>query len=113
MRQGWKRDYAMVYTGAMSTMRKTIGRPVAISVLLSVTTPALANRAAGDACAAKLTPNAAEIYRATAPDIRPDSDVKAALLARVKPMVQSGKLDRSSARAAAEEAGPCLKTIQQ
>ena len=73
---------------------------------------ARADLAAGAACAAKLPVAAKLVYDAVAPALKPDSVMKDVVIAQVKPLVLSGKLDRSSARAAAEAAGPCLKLVK-
>ncbi|WP_407049219.1 hypothetical protein [Methyloraptor flagellatus] len=73
---------------------------------------ARADLAAGAACAAKLPVPAKLVYDAVAPALKPDSVMKDVVIAQVRPLVLSGKLDRASARAAAEAAGPCLKLVK-
>lgn len=75
-------------------------------------TPALADQAAGDHCASTLTPQAAMIYRATAPNIHKDTVIADALKASVRPMVMNGQIDRAAAQSAAQAAGQCLKLLR-
>ncbi len=68
--------------------------------------------AAADACAAKLGPGARQIYVLAAPEVKPSSVIKDVLVAKLKPLVMSGKIDRNQAQAEAPKAGECLKLLQ-
>lgn len=80
---------------------------------LMMASPALADPAAADSCAKTLSPPALHIYRAAAPDIRPNSDMKRLLTMTVMPMVMSGDMNRTTAQAAATAASICLRSLQQ
>ena len=80
---------------------------------LMMATPALADPPNADSCAKTLSPPALHIYRAAAPDIRPNSDMKRLLTMTVMPMVMSGDMNRTTAQAAATAASVCLRTLQQ
>jgi hypothetical protein len=86
-------------------------RIVTLALALSAG-PALADRAAGDNCAANLTPAAKIIYQDTAPDIKPETDLRDAIRNHTRQLVIDGKLDRDGARDAAQAAGGCLKAIK-
>lgn len=73
---------------------------------------ALADRKAGDTCAAKLAADAKTIYEAAAPAIKADSVVKDVIVDKVRPLVMAGKLSRDAARAAAPAAGECLVLVK-
>ena len=68
--------------------------------------------AAANACAGKLGTNARQIYDLAAPEVKPSSVIKDILVAKIKPLVMSGKIDRNQAQAEAPKAGECLKLLQ-
>ena len=68
--------------------------------------------AAGESCAAKLTPDASSIYRAAAPDMHSDTDLASLLREKVMPMVVSDQIRFSAARPAAEQAAACLQLLR-
>jgi hypothetical protein len=68
--------------------------------------------AAADACAGKLGPSARQIYTLAAPEVKPSSVIKDILVAKIQPLVMSGKIDRNQAQADAPKAGECLKLLQ-
>lgn len=73
----------------------------------------VADSAAGESCAAKLSPEASSVYRAAAPDMRRDADLASLLREKVMYMVLSDHLQRSAARPAAEQAAACLQLQQR
>lgn len=73
---------------------------------------ALADQASADACAAKLSKDGQMLYGKTAPTMKPDSDIRDALTSVARPLVMNGTMSRSTARAAAEAAGECLKLLK-
>lgn len=87
-------------------------RCVASIVLLLLPSAALADTKLAVACAAKLPTEARLIYDKAAPSIHADTVIRDALPAIVRPMVISGSVDRSSAKASGEAAGLCLKELQ-
>ena len=93
--------------------RLVILAPALVSAgLLLGAVPALADHATADRCAVSLSPQAAMIYRATAPDIHTDTLIADALKTRVRPMVMNGQMSRSDAQTAAPLAGACLKLLR-
>jgi hypothetical protein len=75
--------------------------------------PAFADEQAANSCARTLSPAALEIYRAAAPDLKPDTNMASLLRAKVMPMVMSGDMNRTTARTAATAASFCLRGLQQ
>ncbi len=82
------------------------------AVVSGFSTGAAADVAAGNACAAHLSPLALEIYRATAPALRTDTVIRELLSAKVRPMVMSGQVAPGPAREAARAAGHCLSALR-
>ena len=71
--------------------------------------PSLASKASADACAAKLSPDAKQIYAASIGSVAPGIDMKEVVRSKTRALVIGGKLSRDAARPAAEAAGACLK----
>jgi hypothetical protein len=87
-------------------------RPIVIIALLStLPAPALADRAAGDACAATLPPPSQQIYSATVASKPAPAAARSIVVAETKRMVRAGVLSPLKARSAAEAAGRCLALI--
>jgi hypothetical protein len=84
-----------------------VGFLAASSVILVA--PASANRAAADACAAKLPANAKMIYAATITSVTPGANLQDVVRSKTRSLVMDGKISRGDARPAAEAAGACLK----
>jgi hypothetical protein len=83
---------------------------IAAAVAFSLTAvPSYANRASADACAAKLSPEAKQIYAASIGSVAPGADMKEVVRSKTRALVIGGKISRSAARPAAEAAGVCLK----
>jgi hypothetical protein len=80
---------------------------------LAVSVPAFADSANGDACSKTLAPPALEIYRAAAPDMRPDTDMSRLLRSKIMPMVVMGDMNQSTARPAAMAASTCLRALAE
>jgi hypothetical protein len=86
--------------------------PVAALALASLlATPASADRAAGDACAAGLPPPSQQIYLATVASKPAPEAARGVVVAETKRMVRAGVLSPLKARSAAEAAGRCLALI--
>jgi hypothetical protein len=81
---------------------------LAATVLALSAAPSYANKAAADACAAKLPANAKLVYAATIGSVG-SGDLKETVRGKTRSLVMSGKLSRGSAKAAATSAGECLK----
>jgi hypothetical protein len=71
--------------------------------------PAYADRAAADACAAKLPADAKLVYAETIGSTKKGIDMQEMVRSKTRGLVMGGKLSRSAARPAAEAAGTCLK----
>ncbi len=69
--------------------------------------------AAGESCAAKLSPDASSIYHAAAPEMHRDTDLRSLLRAKVMPMVATDQIQISAARPAAEQAAACLQLVRR
>jgi len=87
--------------------------PACLVPLLLAAGPALADAAAGEACAGALSGPALQIYRAAAPELRADTDLASLLRAKVAPMVLFGPLDTATARVAAKAAADCLEALRR
>ena len=82
---------------------------LSFAVLPLFTEPSLASKASADACAAKLSPDAKQIYAASIGSVAPGVDMKEVVRSKTRALVIGGKLSRDAARPAAEAAGACLK----
>jgi hypothetical protein len=82
---------------------------VAAAAFSLTAVPSYANRASADACAAKLSPEAKQIYAASIGSVAPGADMKEVVRSKTRALVIGGKISRSAARPAAEAAGVCLK----
>jgi hypothetical protein len=82
---------------------------LSMAVLPFLAAPSLASKAAADACAAQLSPEAKQVYAATIGEVKPGIDLRETVRAKTKGLVIGGKLGRDQARPAAEAAGACLK----
>jgi hypothetical protein len=81
--------------------------------LVLIATPALArNDKAATACAAKLTPEGKQMFEATAPDVKPDSDLRELMRSKVIPLVMFGSLTREAAEANGPAAGACAALLK-
>lgn len=88
-------------------------KPALLLVLLIAATPSLArNDKAAAACAAKLTPEGKQMFEATAPDVKPDSDLRELMRSKVIPLVMFGSLTREAAQANGPAAGACAALLK-
>jgi hypothetical protein len=71
--------------------------------------PSFASKASADACAAKLSPEAKQVYAASIGSVAPGVDMRELVRGKTRSLVIGGKLTRDQARPAAEAAGACLK----
>lgn len=92
------------------TMQRTFlaGAAIAAVLLALPSLAAQANRAAADACAARLGPDAKIVYAAVIDSVKA-GDLVETIKLKTRSLVMSGKLSRGQAKAAAEAAGACLK----
>jgi hypothetical protein len=85
---------------------------LALALLLAAT-PALARDVkAANACAAKLTPEGKAMFEATAPEVKPDSDLRELMRSKVIPLVMFGSLTREAAEANGPAAGACAALLK-
>lgn len=82
-----------------------------VLVLVCAPLPALADRAAGDACAAGLSPQSQQIYSATVSSKPTPDAARSVVVEETKKMIRAGALSPLKARSAAEAAGRCLALI--
>jgi hypothetical protein len=93
-------------------MRISLSLFAAAAVLSFVASPALADRATADACAAKLPANSKLIYTASVDSVKPGADLTEVVRGKTRGLVMSGKLSRGDAQGAAQTAGKCLMLAQ-
>jgi hypothetical protein len=74
---------------------------------------AVADDAAMTGCVKSLSPAARMIYDASAASRPPDSALRDVVAAQTRKLVMAGRIERATARPAAEAAGNCLKMRQQ
>jgi hypothetical protein len=82
---------------------------IAAVVLTATAGPSFANRAAADACAARLPADAKLIYAATIGSVGSSSNLADTVKSKARELVMAGRLSRDQAPAAAQAAGACLK----
>jgi hypothetical protein len=88
-------------------------KPELILIFALLATPALARDVkAANACAAKLTPEGKQMFEATAPDVKPDSDLRELMRSKVIPLVMFGSLTREAAEANGPAAGACAALLK-
>lgn len=84
---------------------------MALPGLLLAATPALADKAAAQRCAARLSPPARAIYDASAPRLVPGADGRAVVTDETRKLVLSGQLDFTKAEETAMAAAACLTQL--
>lgn len=82
------------------------------AVFICLPVAAFAGKAEGDACATGLSGPSKKIYDAVAPEATSASDLRGLVKSKVRKMVFAGEIKRSTAKASAEAAGPCLKKLK-
>ena len=90
-------------------MRYSLLIATTLAGAMAFAAPSFADRAAADACAAKLSPNAKLIYAATIGSAAPGANMPDVVRSKARDLVMGGKMSREDAQAAAPEAGTCLK----
>lgn len=87
-------------------------RPIVfMALLVALPSSAMADRAAGDACAAGLPPPSQQIYSATVASKPAPAAARGIVVAETKRMIRAGALSPLKARSVAEAAGRCLALI--
>jgi hypothetical protein len=82
----------------------------ASAVVLGVhATPSFADRAAADACAARLPADAKLIYGAVIGSVAPGVNLVDTVKLKTRSLVMAGKIQQAEAQTAAQAAGACLK----
>jgi hypothetical protein len=88
-------------------------KPALLLIFAMLATPALARDVkAANACAAKLTPEGKQMFEATAPEVKPDSDLRELMRSKVIPLVMFGSLTREAAQANGPAAGACAALLK-
>jgi hypothetical protein len=88
-------------------------KPALLLIFALLATPALARDVkAANSCAAKLTPEGKQMFEATAPDVKPDSDLRELMRSKVIPLVMFGSLTREAAEANGPAAGACAALLK-
>ncbi|MFK8251106.1 hypothetical protein [Ancylobacter terrae] len=96
-------------TQTKTALTRGAASALCLAALLALGTAARADKAAGDACAASLNASGKAIYAATLPGLSASTDLRAAVTASTRSLVQAGKVSMGDARPAAEAAGQCLQ----
>lgn len=87
-------------------------RPIVfLALTVALPSSAMADRAAGDACAAGLTPPSQQIYSATVASKPAPEAARGIVVAETKRLIRAGALSPLKARSVAEAAGRCLALI--
>lgn len=89
-------------------VRRGIAFGSLLAVVMLAGSPAHADKAAADRCAAKLTPEARAIYSASAPHLVPGADGRAVVTEQTRTLVLSGKISHLTATESAQAAAGCL-----
>ena len=84
---------------------------ILLATLLLFPSSAFADQTEAEACAASLSATGLKMYQATAPYMKPGTNIKDLLRTHIRPMVQSGSLTRSDARSNAPAVAECLKKL--
>jgi len=71
--------------------------------------PAWADAAAAQKCATTLPKDGRAIFQATLPQVQPGTDLREVVTASTRTLVQSGQIDRGTARDSAMAAAQCLR----
>jgi hypothetical protein len=89
-------------------------RPTVLCVILALLPgAALADRKAGDACAANLSPAGKSVYDGTIAKRPAPGQARAVVVAEVEQLMKSQDLSMMQARQAGQAAGQCLELIEQ
>lgn len=80
--------------------------------LASLTTAALADQKAADACAASLSPAAKQVYEGTLASHPTPATGRSIVIGIVEKMIGEGKLTLLEGEAAGEAAGTCLRKLE-
>jgi hypothetical protein len=89
------------------------GMTMLVLVATGLAVTAQANGAAGDACAAKLTPDGKAVYTATMAAGPTMDTARSVVEKEARSLVMGGKIARGEARDNAVAAGECVKTALQ
>lgn len=85
---------------------------LAVAATCVLATSARADKAAAEACAAKLPTEAMAIYRDTAPAMTASVDLRTVITDHTKKLVMAGQVAQGTARDSAVAAGKCLASLQ-
>jgi len=90
-----------------------LGTATLVLAVMGVAAAARADGPAGDACAAKLTPDGKAIYTAAMAAKPTTATVREVIEKQARSLAMGGKIARASARDNAMAAGECVKTTLQ
>ena len=96
----------MIITNKLSALAPAF---IAGFMLVATSASAWADKAAGDACAAQLTPDGKAIYAAVG---NATGDLRAIITETTKSLAFSGKINGFSARSNAEAAAKCIQVAR-
>lgn len=94
----------------MNTLHKSLSLAILASLIGA---NAIAEEPSSEACAADLSPTGQTIFKAVAPSVEADTNLKKLMKKKVRPLVMKGKLKRKDAKANAPLAGKCLHLLKQ
>ncbi len=90
-----------------------MSRLLMIGLILCAPVPAVADRGAGDACAAGLSAASQQIYQRTLANKPTPETARGIVTAQTKQLIAEGQLRVFEARSAAQQAGKCLALIDK
>jgi hypothetical protein len=92
-------------------MRSLVLAAILAAIPAATTTAALADRKAGDSCAAGLSVPSRDIYSKTLASNPTPATARSIVVAETERLISAGKLTMIEARGAAEAAGKCLELV--
>jgi hypothetical protein len=92
-------------------MRSLVRSSIFSAIIVVTTTAALADRKAGDACAAGLSAPSRDIYSNTLASNPTQATARSIVVAETEKLISAGKISMTQARGAAEAAGKCLELV--
>lgn len=93
-------------------MEPIVRTRVLLAALILAPGAALADQAAGDACAEGLSDVGKTMYAAAAPHVTADSNLRNVVREHVRPMVESGELTPDEARGNGRDVLECLNKLR-
>lgn len=81
-------------------------------IILTLPSLALADKAQGEACAARLLPDAKQIYEVVAPKVTRTSNNRRIAAREARLLVRAGKIDSAKMADSILQARPCLRLVR-